>query len=211
MSKQQTIGYEVDGHVVKSLEELSDLLGVEKITSKDLAEGGEYADLVSMVDLAPVLSGKSKSESSNENINKNEVFTALTEDAMKELETVDPESIKATLPDFESVDEVKEFIKDIDTPTLEYIATALGLEWRPTYHANIHRMRIAMELKRYFFPEEFKPKSERKKKAKYGDFDTETLFDMLKEHDIEVKKTGNEPIDRMKAIMELKKSGILPE
>lgn len=208
---KQVTGYEVDGHVVATLSELGDLLGVEKITKKDILLGGKYSDVVSLVDLevdpengnAPIIPGG--------NVDKSEVFTALSEDDKKNLANVDPEEIKASFPEFEDVDELKEFVKDIDTPTLEYLATGLGLEWNPTYHANIHRMRIAMELKKYFFPELFKPKESKKKKAKYGDFSTDKLFAMATEAEIEVVKTGNDPIDRMKAIMALKKAGVLAE
>ncbi len=146
-----------------------------------------------------------------DDVNKDEIFTELDEEARATLKDITPEEIKATLPEFKEEDELKEFIKDMDTATLEYLAVGMGLEWKPTYHANIHRMRIAMEFKKHFFPEKYQPKEPKAKKAKYGDHDTETLFKMASEAGIEVKKSGNEPIDRMRVIMSLKKEGVLSE
>lgn len=214
MANTQKVGYEVDGNVVPNLKELADLLGVEKVTQKDIKEGGQYADLVGIVDLSSedtegTDTDKPEKKAKAE-VNTDEIYTALTEADMKSLESVTAEEIRSAFPEeFESNDELKEFIKDIDTPTLEYLATGLGLEWNPTYHANIHRMRIAMTIQKYFFPELFVPKEAKKKKAKYGDHDTDELFSIAKEANLEVKRSGNDPIDRMRVIMKLKEEGIL--
>ncbi len=225
MATAQTTGYEVDGNVVASLKEVSELLG-EKVTKKDIEEGGKFADLVGMVDLKPEATEDDttsqetkpatkpetkKTSAPKEDHSDEEVYTALSPEDMENLANVDPDEIQSAFPEFDNLDEVKEFIKDIDTPTLEYLATGLGLEWKPTYHANIHRMRIAMEIQKHFFPEHFKPKESKKSKAKYGDFDTDALFNMVAEHELDVKRSGNDPIDRMRAIMALKKAGVLAE
>lgn len=211
---QQKIGYEVDGQVVTTLKEVAEVLGVDRVTSKDVQEGGKYADLVSLVDLADeeedeVVEAVAKDyeEEDEDTLDMDEIYSTVDDEDID----LTPEEVRASMPDFETLDELKEFIKDLDTPTLEYLAKGLGLEWTPTYHPNIHRMRIAMAMHRYFFPELFKPKETKKKKAKYGDYSTEQLFKMAKEHGITVKKSGSEPIDRMRVIMELKKAGHLPE
>lgn len=224
-SMAQKTGYEVEGNVVTTLKEVSELLG-EKVTKADLQEGGKFADQVGIVDLSdadttedenwdnePMRTEPEQEKHPMEqpNVNPDEVYTALTAEDMKNLESVDPDEIKSAFPEFEDIDELKEFIKDIDTPTLEYLATGLGLEWNPTYHKNIHRMRIAMEIQKHFFPELFKPKDKKGKKAKYGDYDTDTLFKMAEDGKVEVKRSGNDPIDRMRVIMKLKDAGILAE
>ena len=149
------------------------------------------------------------SESTNEQeetVEAGEYYSAL--DPNEEI-TATPEQIKESMPDFENLDELKEFIKDIDTPTLEYLARGLRAEWTPTYNQAIHRMRVAQALHRYFFPELFKPKGDKKKKAKYGDLSTDRLFELVEEHNLRVNRSGNEPIDRMRAIMALKTVGVL--
>jgi hypothetical protein len=214
MAQQQKIGYEVNGEIVTTLKQVAEKLGVDRVTSKDIQEGGKYADQVNLVDLSDEeednvveVVAEDTDEDDTEEVNKNEIYSTVDEDDID----LTPEEVKASMPDFETLDELKEFIKDLDTPTLEYLAKGLRLEWTPTYHANIHRMRIAMAMHRYFFPELFKPKETKKKKAKYGDYSTEQLFKMAEEHGITFKKSGNEPIDRMRVIMELKKAGHLPE
>jgi hypothetical protein len=210
---QQKIGYKVEEHIVGSLPELADLLGIEKISKKDITGNGDYADVVAIVNLSDgeTEEGTKPAKKKPKEFTEDEIYTALSPEDMKNLESVDVEEIKSAFPEFEDNEELKEFIKDIDTPTLEYLATGLGLEWNPTYHANIHRMRIAMAIQKHFFPELFQPKDSKKKKAKYGDYDTDTLYQMVTESELEVKRTGNDPIDRMKAINALKKAGIFVE
>jgi hypothetical protein len=220
MATQTKTGYEVDGQVFTTLKDVAEALGESKVTKADVEEGGKFADQVALVDL-------NDEQWENENLRNeveeedhpmersqadtDEVYTALSEQDIKNLESVDAEEIKSAMPTFENLDELKEFIKDIDTATLEYMATGLGLDWNPTYHQNIHRMRVAMAMQKHFFPELFQPKESKKKKAKYGDHDTDSLFSLAEEKKIEVKRSGNEPIDRMRVIMELKKAGILAE
>lgn len=125
--------------------------------------------------------------------------------------TMTPDEARQAFPEFQSLDELKEFIKDMDTPTLEYMAKSLGCEWNPTYHAAIHRMRVAQSLHHFYFPELFTPKEDKKKKkAKYGDYTTDQLFKMARENHVKVVKSNNEPIDRMRVIMALKEAGHLP-
>ncbi|AGY47000.1 hypothetical protein CampHawk_122 [Bacillus phage CampHawk] len=206
------MAYEVEGKVVSTLKELSEVLG-EKVTKKDLSEGGKFHDVVSLVDAddetetetAPQESKTSDEENDHED---QEVYTALTEEDFANLEEVTEEEIKEGLPEFKELDELKDFIKDLDTNTLEFMAAGLGLTWNPTYHKNIHRMRVAMSLQRYFFPEKFK-KTPKETKAKYGDYSTDELFKMAEKNGIEVKRKGNEKIDRLQVINKLKKSGQL--
>jgi len=134
------------------------------------------------------------------------------EDVPPQQEGVSIEELVSTVP-HETLDELKGFIKDIDTDTLEFIANTVGAKWSTHANAPINRMRIAMALKTYFFPELFAPKEEsgKKKKPKYADLTTERLLEMAKSGNLEIQKTGHPPIDRMKAIVALKNAGLLPK
>jgi len=195
----QKMGYEVEGEVVTSLKDLAPLLGVSKVTSKDIAEGGQYSDIVSVIDLDAEIT------ETEEEFDKDTIYSTVSDDEVD----LTPDEVLESMPEFENLDELKEFIKDLDTPTLEYLAKGLKLKWTPTYHGNIHRMRIAMAMHRYFFPDLFKPTDAKKKKAKYADYSTEDLEVMAKEAKVEYKESDNEAINRMRVIMALKESGQL--
>lgn len=127
-------------------------------------------------------------------------------------EEVTKQEVLASLPAFQDLEELKEFIKDIDTPTLEFIATTLGCEWKKDDNKPIERMRMAMSLHRYFFPELFKANEEgKKKKAKYADMSTDDLFGIAADNNIDVQVSDHEAINRMRVIMALKGAGLLPQ
>ena len=74
------IAYEVEGKVVSTLKELSEILG-EKVTKKDLNEGGKFSDVVSLVDTEDeVEDAPQETETSNEETDNEdrEIYTALT-------------------------------------------------------------------------------------------------------------------------------------
>lgn len=201
-------GYQVGNEVAANLEEVAALLNVSRVTKKDVAEGGKFADQVQMVQLEDepkTDTNEAEDADVQENEEEKPFYSALGDEEVK----ASAEQIKESMPDFETLDELKEFIKDLDTPTLEYMARGLGLDWTPTFNASIHRMRVAMEMHKFFFPEQFQPKEPKKKKGKYGDLSTEKLFEMVDERNLIVEKSGNEPIDRMRAIMALKTVGAL--
>jgi len=234
-------GYEVNGQIHTQLSEVATALGVAKVREKDLLEGGKFADQVSIVDLTDDTVEASGAESSEEGTAVEAATEAAesgvevsAEDAAADTDEqwesgnrlpvededaglnvsgdVDPEAVKAAMPEFESLDEFKEFFKDIDTPTAEYLARGLGATWNESPHAQINRMRVSMAMQRVLFPDQFQPKeTEKKRKAKYGDHGTEELFELAKKHKVKFDKSGNEPIDRMRVIMALKKAGHLPE
>jgi hypothetical protein len=220
MAKQQYI-YQVGEATADNLKDLAALLNVEKVTSKDVAEGGKFADQVMLLpveddvpsDTQQAGSGAQEGDgkTGDENVDKSATYSALGDEEV----TASADDIRASMPEFAEgkagLEELKEFIKDIDTPTLEYLAKGLGLEWLPTYHANIHRMRIAQAMHSHFFPELFKPKESSKKKGKFGDLTTERLYAMVDERKLNVKRSGHEPIDRMRAIQALKMVGALAE
>lgn len=242
--------YEVNGMEVNSLKEVASILGVAKVSQKDLLEGGAYAGQVNLKDLsegvAVDLETKEETECSAEGIT---VDTAAAKSSTEEecgappaIEACGPsdvptvgdspleiptvgeeaksvnteesltlEEAKESFPKFDALEDLKAFIKDIDTPTLEFMATSLGCTWDHTNHPSIERMRIAQALHRAYFPDLFKKSDKKKsKKAKYGDYSTKQLFSMALEHGMKIPKSGHEPIDRMRAIMALKDKGYLP-
>ena len=219
MAQEKTVqqGYEVEGTVVTTLKEVGSILGVSTIKTKDIEEGGKYADQVNLVDLGDEdweqpqkVEVQEKHPMEKPESKEGEVYSELSDEDYASLEDVDKKDIESSFGEPESLEELKETIKEIDTATLEYLARGLDLDWKPTYHANIHRMRIAMEIQKHFFPELFKPK-EKKKQSKYGDYSTQQLLDIADKEKVEFKKTGNERIDRMKVITALKESGHLAE
>lgn len=212
-ANKEKVAYQVGEEVVETLAEVAALLGVSKVTTKDISEGGKYADKVNTIlasdeeDTEDIDPEDMEDEDEEDKGSSEGFYTALGDEEIQST----PEEIKESLPEFESLDELKKFIKDIDTPTLEYFAKGLNLEWAPTHNKAIHRMRIAQAFHRYFFPELFKPKEDKKKKGKFGDFSTERLYEMVEERKLNVKRSGNEPIDRMRAIHALKTVGALAE
>jgi hypothetical protein len=230
MSNQQM--YEVEGQYVADLKAVATVLNVPKVLKRDIQEGGALEGKVKLVNADQVGEGiKTEGEAEEWDNFKAKTDEAIAKEVSEEVETVEEddeepqmisyvrdedimntkEEILEQLPEFKTLKEFKDWYKDIDTQTVEYFAKAIGLTWTATEHANIHRMRISMAMQRFFFPEMFKPKEGKKKKAKYGDLSTDDLFKMVTANKLDVKKTNNVPIDRMNAIMALKKAGKLPK
>lgn len=247
MAKQ---AYLVENDIVTSLKELASKLGVSRVSSKDLEEGGKFADKVTILSAEDVENMNSQDTSAEEPVEEAEETTTDVEEpteesdeewedknpirlkkeepaedephpmeredegnysALDEDEEVDAEEVKSLMPDFESLDELKSFIKDIDTPTLEYMAKGLGLTWKPTDHKNIHRMRVAMSMHEHFFPAKKKSKAESAKGGKYKDYSTDDLKKLLEDNNIEYKEYEDESITRMRMIMALKKNDLIPQ
>ncbi|AGR46816.1 hypothetical protein SHANETTE_145 [Bacillus phage Shanette] len=230
MTNQQM--YEVEGQYVPDLKAVAAVLNVPKVLKRDIQEGGALEGKVKLVNTEEVGDGiKAETEDEQWDNFKAKTDEAIAKEVEEEVGTVEEEDdepqpinyvrtedivntkeeILEAIPEFKALKEFKDWYKDIDTQTVEYFAKALGLTWTETEHANIHRMRISMAMQRFFFPEMFKPKEGKKKKAKYGDLSTEDLFKMVAANKLDVKKTNNNPIDRMNAIMALKKAGKLPK
>ena len=209
--------YLVGDQVAESLAEVAKILEVSKVTAKDIKTGGKYADLVTVKDteadeLLSTGAGEDLEEDDKITYGEDTLSSGESEEPTDEPtpEVEDSDDVRSAMPDFANLDELKEFIKDIDTPLLEYLATGLGCTWNPTDNPQIHRMRVALSMHHYFFPELFVPK-ESKKKGKYGDRTDEQLAAMAEEHKVKWDVSTHAPINRMRLIMALKKSGHLPE
>ena len=189
MSAKQV--YEVKGEVVSNLKEVAAILGVERVSRKDVLEGGAYADQVNMRDLVesaeasstedtepmaleagpldiptvgdspldiPTVGDEDSKDSAAEATEMEgpteveETTEVPVEEATSSGTSLTPEDARKAFPDFGTLEDLKSFIKDIDTPTLEYMASSLGCTWDHSYHPSIERMRIAQALHRSYFP-----------------------------------------------------------
>lgn len=211
-----------DGGTAQTLTEVATALGVDKVTNKDIKAGGKYADLVSITNSDDDVSEELADAVLPEEIDGDETaqdstdsFTDTAEEFIENPATSEElpltkAVVLESLPKFVDLAELKDFIKDIDDELLEKLATALECEWTPNPHKQINRMRVALSMHRFFFPENFQPK-EAKKKGKYGDKTDAELEKMAKEHKLTYVKSGNQSINRMRLIMALKQAGHLAE
>ncbi|AYP68624.1 hypothetical protein EalM132_00112 [Exiguobacterium phage vB_EalM-132] len=268
MAKQAKVVYQVGNDVAVSLKAVAELLGVSRVSAKDVEEDGKYADQVMILtteevetledadsETAPketvedTVNNPTDEDTSDEEVEKEatgdsedesvsdedwedpnpvrlkkeeenedeehpmereeeeEPYSALEEDV-----EIDEEAVRESMPEeFESLDELKEFIKDMDTATLEYMAVGLKLSWKPTEHKNIHRMRIAMAFHNHYFPkkETANKANATSKGGKYKDYSTEDLEKLLKDNDVEYKTYEDENIHRMRLVMAAKKHNLL--
>lgn len=243
--------YVYEKQQARSLKELAEVMEVSRVLSKDLEEGGKYADVVTIIDPSDLEEPSNEVEESTEEpeaevateeptdeTSEDEVSDEEWEDknpvrlpkeeeeeeahpmeressgedysALEEGVEVNSDEVQDSLPEFESLEELKEFIKDFDTPTLEYMAKGLGLTWKPTDHKNIHRMRIAMAMHEHYFPKKDNPKSS-SKGGKYKDYTTEDLEKLLDDNGVEYKTFEDANIHRMRLVMTAKKHSLLPE
>lgn len=213
------LAYQVGEEVYQSLSEVARAINVSKVTMKDI-ESGKYSDVVSVIDLEQEEELDAlEADGGVEEVHDSHVHEIDDDEfekgyPVKKADEVEltPEEMAENMPEFENLDELKDFIKHLDTATMEYIAKSLHLEWKATDNPSIHRMRVAMSLHNYYFPNTYKPKTtETKKKAKYGDLESKELYKMAREHSIRWKKTDNESINRMRVIMALKKANVIQD
>lgn len=201
------LGYEYDGEIYSTLKDLTDAMNANTpVRKKDVEEGGKYSDVVSLVELD---SGEDVEEESKEDDWEEGYPQGMVRWVSRDDVTITPEEMEKDMPEFEDIKEFKDYFRELDDYTAEYMARALNLEWKPTDKPQIHRMRISMAIQRHLFPELFKPKETSSKKSKYGDYSTDELVTMAKENKVGWKETDNEPINRMRVIQALKKEGHL--
>jgi len=232
-----TTGYEYKEEVYTNLVELSQAMGLSKPPTKKEVTEGKYADVVNVIDLdtedaievaqeeqstdAETKQEATSSEETDTEESNGEVEASEEEEAWEDgypakkagedtQEEANAEDVLEVLGEIESLDEFKEFFKDLDTDTAVICVNALDLEIKPTDNPNIYRMRLSMALQRHLFPEHFKPKKS-EKKTKYGDYSTEELEAIAKKNKVEFENNPHEGIHRMRLIMALKKSGHLVE
>lgn len=200
--------YMVGDQIAEDLKAVAKLLEVPKVTKKDVSPGGQYSDIVTIMDADADDLHDTDAADPDEDTGTD----ASQEEPQDEQPIGDDikSEIEASMPKFKDLAELKSFIKDIDTPTLEYLAHGVGCTWDATENAQIYRMRIAQSMHRHYFPELFTPK-ESKKKGKYGDLTDDKLAAMAEQHKVTWSVSAHAPINRMRLIMALKEAGHLAE
>jgi hypothetical protein len=225
-----TVGTEVQQ--VVTLKEVKALLGDNTITTKGII-AGEYADLVTLADMAEEQSTGLTIEEIAEATGKIEVIMVgdapkdgvltNTEDEVGESTTLTNAPVEDTTPPptesdteypevghFETDKAMKKYIKGLSDNELKEWCELEGAVYNANDHQSINRMRMAMAIKGIHFPDTVAKGGSTKKKAKYADFSTEDLVQMAIDNDIEVRDDkGDLRILRMYTIMALKEAGLL--
>ena len=119
----------------------------------------------------------------------------------KDVTLATPEDMRETLPQFKDVEDLKEFVSNLDTFSLEYIVKSLHLPLNPTSHSGIHRMRLSLALQKYMFP----PLPNNTKAKVYNRLSDDTLYMIAEDLKLAFDKTNNPIIDRMHIIASLLK------
>ena len=233
MAKQQyEVAVEQGIEVVGTMKEVKDLLGVSRLTKKEveqgLVDGVALIDVVEEEDTVLTNTQEADNELTNTQEDTNEQHED-TEDSTTDTEPVGTEAVQDTeeptapvqeasdtsdeegveYPEVGSYDDpkqLKKFYKGLSVEQLEEWVALEGLETKPTDSAPIYRMRLCMAVLNHHFP---KTPSKPKSKRKYPQ-STEELVEMAMNNDVEVQDDkGDERILRMYTIMALKKAGIL--
>ncbi|WCS68656.1 hypothetical protein Goe19_02080 [Bacillus phage vB_BsuM-Goe19] len=232
MAKSNNV-YVVNGEEkVSTLAEVAKVLGVSRVSKKDVEEGKydvvveeavvELADAEEVVEEIvaeeeDILEGVEvvEEEEAAEDVEEptseedseddwEEGYPVDTEEEEEEEEIEYPE-----VGDFEDEKAIKKYIKGLTDEQLQAWCELEGAEWVENEHRNINRMRMAMAIKAVHFPELAKKPSS-KKKSKYAEYTTEELVEMAIDNNVEVRDDkGNERILRMYTIIALREAGLL--
>lgn len=192
-----TIGYLVDEELVVGLQALSLKLG-KPVSSKDILE-----NKVEGVKVVAVVRGSVEPDSIPEDKRDNTVYTALEDEDFISLMDTSEEDFEKILPRFEGLADYKQFVADLDTRSLEYLARGLDVHWTPTYHRHIHRMRISMALRKQIIEPLINP-STSKKRMKYAEMTNEELVATAVTYGISNHPIKT-PIDRIQLTSSLSK------
>jgi len=102
--------------------------------------------------------------------------------------------------------DLKKHIKGLTDEQLQEWTGLEGLEFKPSEHASINRMRMAMAINELHFPSEPKAK---KADSPYKKYTTEQLIEMAVDNNIPVEPTDDMKIMRMRTIMMLRAHGLV--
>lgn len=235
MAKSNNV-YVVNGEEkVSTLAEVAKVLGVSRVSKKDVEEGKydvvveeavvELADAEEVVEEIvaeeeDILEGVEVVEDEEEEEAAEDVEEPTAEEDSEEdweegypvdtaEEEEDGEIEYPEVGDFEDEKAIKKYIKGLTDEQLQAWCELEGAEWVENEHRNINRMRMAMAIKAVHFPELAKKPSS-KKKSKYAEYTTEELVEMAIDNNVEVRDDkGNERILRMYTIMALREAGLL--
>ena len=192
-----TLGYLVDGELVVGLQALSEKLG-RTVSSKDILDRK-----VEGVQPVTVITGDTEPDDVPLNKRDTTVYTALSDEDFSSLADTTESDFRNTLPEFSNLAEFKQFVADLDTKSLEYLARGLGVTWTATYHKHIHRMRISMALRKHLMEPLIQVPSG--KRAKYADMTNEELVATAVKYGITAQPVST-PLDRIQIISSLNQS-----
>ena len=105
-------------------------------------------------------------------------------------------------------------LKKIDNDgILRMTQNVQGNTWDNMTDPRIKRMRMIMEIKAAYYPDDVKKSvgGDKKAKSPWKPLTLENLIDAAKKHNLTYKDCDSESIKRMRIIMELKKAGITAE
>ncbi|WIT26744.1 hypothetical protein [Bacillus phage SPO1L5] len=236
MAKSNNV-YVVNGEEkVSTLAEVAKVLGVSRVSKKDVEEGKydvvveeavvELADAEEVVEEIvaeeeDILEGVEVVEDEEEEEAAEDVEEPTSEEDSEddweegypvdteEEEEEDEEIEYPEVGDFEDEKAIKKYIKGLTDEQLQAWCELEGAEWVENEHRNINRMRMAMAIKAVHFPELAKKPSS-KKKSKYAEYTTEELVEMAIDNNVEVRDDkGNERILRMYTIIALREAGLI--
>lgn len=238
MSKVYVITQDQGTEEVSTLREVAELLGVSRVSGKDI-EDGKYptvdvqdlsASTDSLEDLVEeqgdeevLYTVEEAPEDTTEDLEEpGELIAEVVLDEQEDEEVSDTieldleedteDDVELDYPevgDFESVDEIKKFVKELSNDQLEEWLELEGVEHNPSDHEAINRMRMAVAIRAVHFPESV-AKSKPKKKSKYADYSLEDLVQIALDNDVAVRDAkGDERIERMYTIMALREAGLL--
>lgn len=101
------------------------------------------------------------------------------------------------------------FIKHFTVEALEKMATEVGVNlWENISNQPIRRMRLLMELKNYYYPNE---KIEVKPASCWKKIELQKLIDLATEKKLQFKVVTDEKIQRMSVVMALNNAGLTPD
>ena len=110
-----------------------------------------------------------------------------------------------------SIDDFGKELSNCTIPELDIMVDNVqGKHWLDIKHPNIRKMRLIMELKYIYFPDQAK-KNTRAKKNPWKGISTENLMNVVQTHNLKYAPSFHEGIRRMRLIMALKSADITPE
>lgn len=108
---------------------------------------------------------------------------------------------------FTDEQELKGYIKHTSLEELEHWANLLDVTWVQSDNEPINRMRIAMAIKKHYFP--IKDSKDKKGKKNYSQYSNEDLKKLIKSHKIPHRSFADKSKDREAMVKKLKAAGVI--
>lgn len=186
-----------------------------QVTADDITDGQQQADVAD-----DQKQDDNKAEDKAEEVKDNKVADEDKTDDKKDEPKVDkrftrklgtPEQIKEAQDNAGKMDIISfnNYIKHFTVDALVALADAAGVKnWDSITNEPIRKMRLLMEIKAFYYPQDktpVKPNSEWRKVA------LADLLTLAKKHKLDYKKSDDEKIQRMWVIMAIKAANLTPQ